>query len=87
MTIYYVNQALWISLLVAAPVVLVTMALGLLLGILQSVFQLQDQALPFGIKLLAVIVVLIALGPWQAQILAQFTQTMFDLMAVPYVAS
>lgn len=83
MVIYYVNQALWLSLLVAAPVVITTMVLGLLLGILQAVFQLQDQALPFAIKLLAVILVLMALGPWQAQLLAQFTQTMFDLLSVP----
>lgn len=83
MVIYYVNQALWLSLLVAAPVVITTMVLGLLLGILQAVFQLQDQALPFAIKLLAVVLVLMALGPWQAQLLAQFTQTMFDLLSVP----
>lgn len=84
MLIYYVNQALWISLLVAAPVVIVTMVLGLLLGFLQAIFQLQDQALPFGIKLMGVVLILFALGSWQSQMLVQFTQTMFDLISVPH---
>lgn len=78
---YYVNQALLISLMVAGPVVLVTTLLGFLLGILQAVFQLQDQALPFGIKLVVITFILIALGPWIADMMIQFTQTMFNQMA------
>jgi type III secretion HrpO family protein len=80
MLIYYVNQALWITLLVAAPVVIVTMVLGLILGFLQAVFQLQDQSLPFGIKLLGVVLILFALGSWQSQMLVQFTESMFQLI-------
>lgn len=83
MLIYYVNQALWLSLLVSAPVVIVTMVLGLVLGFLQAIFQLQDQALPFGIKLVGVVLILFALGSWQSQLLVQFSNTMFDLIAVP----
>jgi len=78
---YYVNQALLISLMVAGPVVLVTTLLGFVLGILQAVFQLQDQALPFGIKLVVITFILIALGPWIADMMIQFTQTMFNQMA------
>ncbi|WP_334118540.1 type III secretion system export apparatus subunit SctS [Limnobacter sp.] len=83
MLIYYVNQALWLSFLIAAPVVIVTMVLGLLLGFMQAVFQLQDQALPFGIKLLAVTVVLVTLGSWMAGTMVQFTQSILDLIALP----
>ena len=79
---YYVNQALWLSLMIAAPVVIVTSVLGLLLGFLQAIFQLQDQALPFGIKLLSVVLVLVALGSWQSQILLQFTNSLFELIAI-----
>ena len=78
---YYVNQALWISLLLCAPVVAVTMILGLVLGFLQAIFQLQDQALPFAIKLVAVTVVLFALGGWIAGTLLQFTNAIFDLIS------
>lgn len=77
---YYVNQALLLTLLLSAPVLIVTVGLGLLLGILQAIFQLQDQALPFGIKLLAVVLVLLALGPWISQTLVQFADQMLTLV-------
>lgn len=83
MLVYYVNQALWLSLLVAGPVVLITMVLGLLLGILQSIFQLQDQALPFGLKLIAVVFALVVLGSWKSNLLLQFTLAVFDIIALP----
>lgn len=80
MLINYVNQALLLSLLVCGPVVLVTTVLGFVLGILQSIFQLQDQALPFGVKLVAVTFALIVTGPWISASLVQFTATMFELI-------
>jgi type III secretion protein S len=83
MLTYYVNQALWLSFLLAAPVVVVTMFLGLVLGLLQAVFQLQDQALPFAIKLLSVTLVLMVLGPWMSGTLMQFTHTILDLVGLP----
>lgn len=81
MLIYYVKQTLYLTLLLAGPVVLVTSVLGLLLGFLQAVFQLQDQAMPFAIKLVGVVFILIALGPWMAQLLMDFTDDIFALIA------
>jgi type III secretion HrpO family protein len=81
MLIYYVKQTLYLTLLLAGPVVLVTSVLGLLLGFLQAVFQLQDQAMPFAIKLVGVVFILIALGPWMAQLLMDFTADIFTLIA------
>ncbi len=85
MIIYYVNQALIITLLISAPVVIVTMILGLVLGFLQAIFQLQDQALPFGIKWVAVTGILIALGPWIGQLLVDFNLDLFELISQPGV--
>lgn len=81
MLIYYVKQTLYLTLLLAGPVVLVTSVLGLLLGFLQAVFQLQDQAMPFAIKLVGVVFILIAVGPWMAQLLMDFTDDIFTLIA------
>ncbi|HEX4843130.1 MAG TPA: type III secretion system export apparatus subunit SctS [Limnobacter sp.] len=81
MLIYYIKQTLFLTLLVAGPVVLVTSVLGLLLGFLQAVFQLQDQALPFAIKLVGVTVILLALGPWMSQLMIDFTGDIFSLIA------
>ena len=79
---YYVNQALWLSFLVAAPVVIVTMVIGFVLGFIQAIFQLQDQALPFAIKLLCVTLTLVMLGPWMAGTLMQFTEAILTLIAL-----
>jgi type III secretion HrpO family protein len=81
MLIYYVKQTLYLTLLLAGPVVLVTSILGLLLGFMQAVFQLQDQAMPFAIKLGGVVLILIALGPWMGQVLIDFTGDIFSLIA------
>lgn len=83
MLAYYVNQALWMSLLMAAPVIIVTVVVGLLIGFLQAIFQLQDQALPFALKLLGTVMILVAFGAWQSQELIQFTLRIFDLIALP----
>jgi type III secretion HrpO family protein len=79
MLMYYVKQALWLTLIVSGPLVIFTMVVGLLLGFLQAVFQLQDQAFPFGIKLVGSLIILIALGPWLADNMMQFSDMMFTL--------
>ncbi len=83
MIISYVNQALWIALMVSMPVVAVTVVLGFTLGFLQAIFQLQDQALPFGIKLLACVVSLVMLGPWIAGVMIQFTNQILEVISMP----
>lgn len=65
--------------LIGAPIILFTMVTGLLLGFLQAIFQLQDQAFPFAIKLTGCTLILIALGPWMADNLMQFTEIIFSM--------
>ncbi|MEQ9106020.1 MAG: type III secretion system export apparatus subunit SctS [Limnobacter sp.] len=79
MLMYYVKQALWLTMLIGAPIILFTMITGLLLGFLQAVFQLQDQAFPFAIKLTGCTIILIVLGPWMADNLMQFSEMIFTL--------
>lgn len=80
MLIYYVKQALFLTLVIAGPVVIVTAVMGLVLGFMQAVFQLQDQAMPFALKLVVVVLVLIALGPWMASTLIEYTDQIFRLI-------
>lgn len=55
---------LWASLMVAAPVLLVTLAVGLLVSIFQVTTQLQEITLSYVPKILAAALMLIAIGPW-----------------------
>jgi type III secretion protein S len=64
-------QGLLLILILSAPPVLISMFLGTLVAIFQAATQIQEQTLPFVVKLLAVVLSLILLGPWLgAQILA-----------------
>ena len=72
------KQAISVALMIAAPVLLVSMVVGLIISIFQAATQIQEQTLTFVPKVIAVIVVFIVLGSWMAKTLIQFTQTMFN---------
>lgn len=58
-----------------APIVLLTVFVGVVLGLIQAIMQLQDQALPFAVKLVGTVVLLMVAGTWMAQLLMQFSDT------------
>lgn len=57
------QHALLTVLLLSAPALLVAIIIGLGVGLLQALTQVQDQTLPQGVKLVAVLLVVIFLGP------------------------
>jgi flagellar biosynthesis protein FliQ len=70
------RQALWATLVLVGPVLLVGAVAGLLTSILQAVTQIQEQTLSFIPKVAASILVLVALGPWMLRYMIEFTQTL-----------
>ena len=64
--------------IMALPPLLIAMVLGLVVGILQAATQIQDQTLPLTVKLVAVALVLILLGPMLAEPLIQESRRIFD---------
>lgn len=82
---YYIKQSLIITLYMSAPIILMTVVVGLLLGILQAVMQLQDQALPFAVKLIGTIFIFLILGGWMTQQLLQFAELLFN--TIPTIGS
>jgi type III secretion protein S len=69
---------LGIVMLLALPPLIAAMTVGLIVGILQAVTQIQDQSLPIAIKLLVVIVVLMFAGPLLVQPLIRESGLLFD---------
>lgn len=63
-SIQHLVQLLWTVGLLAGPVLLVLLVVGVLIGILQVVTQLQEMTITFVPKLVAVFVVYALLGPW-----------------------
>ena len=71
---------LWNSLVVAAPVLGVALAVGLLISVLQVATQLQEMTLSYVPKLLAAALVLMALGPWMIHRVTAFAIQMITLI-------
>jgi flagellar biosynthetic protein FliQ len=75
------EDALLLIVSLAAPLLLSALAVGLLVGVLQAVTQIQEQTLSFIPKLMALVVALIIMGPWLLQLWITFTQELF--MQIP----
>jgi len=73
------NKALQLILLLSAGPVAVATVVGLLVGLIQTVTQLQEQTLPFGIKLLCVVLCLFLLSGWYSDVLLNYAREMLRL--------
>lgn len=78
--IYFTSQSMLLVLYLSLPVVVVTTAIGLLAGLFQALTQIQDQSLPFGLKLVAVIIVLLITGGWIAQELLNYVEQLYRII-------
>ncbi len=72
------SSALYLVIKVAAPVLLVSLIVGLLISIFQTVTSIQDQTLTFVPKILAVFLSLIILGNWMLTELSGFMVTLWS---------
>jgi flagellar biosynthetic protein FliQ len=68
------RDALWVSLLVGAPVLLAGLVVGLLIGLLQALTQIQEQTVSFVPKLIAMVVVLALSLPWLIDQLVEYSR-------------
>ena len=71
------NKSLLLILLLSAAPVAVATIVGLAIGLFQTVTQLQEQTLPFGAKMLAVVVTMLVLMGWMARTLIDFGSLVF----------
>jgi flagellar biosynthetic protein FliQ len=68
------RDALWMTVLLAGPLLAAALAVGLLIGIFQAATQIQEMTLSFIPKLLALVVALFIAGPWMIQVLVTFSK-------------
>ena len=71
------QQTLMMVALLAGPLLIAALAVGLLIGIFQAATQIQEMTLSFIPKLLALVIVLFIIGPWMLRIIVTFTQRLF----------
>lgn len=76
------KQALFLSLILTGPPVVIAMVVGLTISILQATTQIQEQTLTFVPKLFAIVVVLALAGPWMLAQLIAYTASIYDSFAI-----
>ena len=75
------QQAMEVSLMVSAPLLLTALATGLLVSILQAATQINEMTLSFIPKLLALFAVMVIAGPWMLVTMVDYTRRL--LMQIP----
>jgi flagellar biosynthesis protein FliQ len=78
--IKFITDAIYTTMIIAGPILLVTLVMGLMVGVFQAVTSINEMTLTFIPKILAVIVLLIILLPWMIQVLMSFTVHVFNLI-------
>jgi flagellar biosynthetic protein FliQ len=71
------KEAVWVTLLVAGPMLLAGLIVGLIVSIFQAVTQVHEMTLTFIPKILAVMIALVVFFPWMMRVLLNFTEKLF----------
>jgi flagellar biosynthetic protein FliQ len=71
------HSTLLVTSMVAAPILLVALAVGLLIGMLQAATSINEVTLSFIPKVLVMVLTLFALGPWMLRTLVDFTHDLY----------
>ena len=79
------RQALELTLIVSAPLLLVALFVGLVVSFFQAITQLNEQTLSFLPKLIAVAATLVVIGPWMITTLVDYLQR--TLIGIPQMVS
>jgi flagellar biosynthesis protein FliQ len=72
------QQALLMTLLVSAPLLLTALAVGLVVSVLQAATQINEMTLSFIPKLVGIFVVLVVSGPWILATFVDYMQRLFS---------
>jgi flagellar biosynthesis protein FliQ len=75
------DRMLWVTALVAAPVLLASLAVGLVVGIIQAATSVNEQTLTFVPKLAVIALVLVVLGASMFALVGDFTLEIFAAIA------
>ena len=70
------REALTITVMLAAPLLIAALVTGLIVGLFQAATQINEQTLSFIPKLLSMVIVLVATGPWLLQVILDYTSNL-----------
>lgn len=71
------RHAIEVTLMVAAPMLLIALAIGLIVSIFQAATQINETTLSFIPKLVGIFVALVVAGPWMLTVMLDYMREMF----------
>lgn len=72
------RQAVELTLMISAPLLVTALAIGLVISIFQAATQINEMTLSFIPKLIGMFIVLIIAGPWMVEMLVDYIQRLFN---------
>ena len=75
------KEAMLVAFEIAGPLLIISIAVGLLVAIFQAATQIHEQTLTFVPQLLVIALVLLALGSWMSKVMNEFVVELFAIMA------
>ncbi len=71
------NQAMKVTLMLAAPMLMGALIIGVLVSLFQAVTQINEQTLSFIPKILVIVAALVFFSPWMLETMTEFTRETF----------
>ena len=79
-TLQFFQQGLWLAIVISAPPLLIATIFGVLVSLVQAITQVQDQTLPYVVKMLSVSLTVAVLGRWFGGEIMQLADKAFLLI-------
>lgn len=80
-TLTIFKDALWLMLKLSAPILIVSILIGLIISIFQAATQIHEQTLTFVPKIIVIAIILIVAGSWMMTNLTEYFSYLMNLMA------
>ena len=75
------QSAMYVAFKIAAPLLIVSILIGLVIAIFQAATQIHEQTLTFVPKIIVLSIMLLALGSWMITTFSEFFSQIFDLIS------
>ncbi|ACV37061.1 flagellar biosynthesis protein FliQ [Accumulibacter sp.] len=72
------RQAVEMTLLLSAPLLLAALVIGLIVSVFQAATQINEQTLAFVPKLVGMFLILLLAGPWMLQLMVEYVRRLFE---------
>jgi type III secretion protein S len=79
-TVTLFRDSLMLVVLLSAPALIVTTVIGVIVSLVQGLFQIQDQALAYTVKVIALVAILILSGQWMNNEVVSLSERVFILI-------